>query len=211
MWASAPTKSPAAYAPYARADRVVRLYVHLPYLHLIPALSFRGAKRRGNPHPRARRRGTPSRRIVQKDIPRLRARGTFAHGGKSTQKRRSNLRFENPLRAFAQHLSRWCSPRERCAMQISPKCCIVSAPLSAAAFALKCKAAQFYVSTRKHFQKQRPKAATYLCRFVAKARFDNRHPQGGCFQRGRAAALPLWSLKDGGFSRGKEDRNFLPP
>ena len=34
---------------------------------------------------------------------------------------------------------------------------------------------------------------------------------GGCFQRGRAAALPLWSLKDGGFSRGKEDRNFLPP
>ena len=37
------------------------------------------------------------------------------------------------------------------------------------------------------------------------------HPPGGCFQRGRAAALPLWSLKDGGFSRGKEDRNFLPP
>ena len=29
------------------------------------------------------------------------------------------------------------------------------------------------------------------------------HPPGGCFQRGRAAALPLWSLKDGGFSRGK--------
>ena len=61
-------------------------------------------------------------------------------------------------------------------MQISPKCYIVSAPLSAAAFALKCKAAQFYVSTRKHLQKQRPKAATYLCRFAAKARFDNRHP-----------------------------------
>jgi len=46
--------------------------------------------------PRARRRGTPSRRNVQRDIPRLRARGAFAHGGKSTQKRRSNLRFENP-------------------------------------------------------------------------------------------------------------------
>ena len=37
------------------------------------------------------------------------------------------------------------------------------------------------------------------------------HTPGGCFQRGRAAALPLWSLQDGGFSRGKEDRNFLPP
>ena len=34
------------------------------------------------------------------------ARGTFAPGGKSTQKRRSNLRFENPLRAFARRLSR---------------------------------------------------------------------------------------------------------
>ena len=33
------------------------------------------------------------------------ARGTFALGGKSTQKRRSNLRFENPLRAFTRHLS----------------------------------------------------------------------------------------------------------
>ena len=64
---------------------------------------------------------------------------------------------------------------------------------------------------QKHFPNQRPKAATYLCRFAAKARFDNRPPPRGCFQRGRAAALPLWSLKDGGFSRGKEDRNFLPP
>ena len=64
---------------------------------------------------------------------------------------------------------------------------------------------------QKHFPNQRPKAATYLCRSAAKARFDNRPPPGGCFQRGRAAALPLWSFKDGGFSRGKEDRNFLPP
>ena len=73
-------------------------------------------------------------------------RGTFALGGKSTQKRRSNLRFENPLRAFTQHLSRWCSPRERCAVEISPKCCIVSASLSAAAFALKSRAVWFFVS-----------------------------------------------------------------
>ena len=73
------------------------------------------------------------------------ARGTFAPGGKSTQKRRSNLRFENPLRAFTQHLSRWCSPRERCAVEISPKCCIVSASLSAAAFAPKCRVVRFYI------------------------------------------------------------------
>ena len=49
---------------------------------------------------------------------------------------------------------------------------------------------------QKHFPNQRPKAATYLCRFAAKARFDNRPPPpGGCFQRGRAAALPLWSFQ----------------
>ena len=72
------------------------------------------------------------------------ARGTFAPGGKSTQKRRSNLRFENPLRAFACRLSCLSLPRERCAMQISPKCCIVSAPLSAAAFALKYRRTSFY-------------------------------------------------------------------
>ena len=33
------------------------------------------------------------------------ARGAFAPGGKSTQKRRSNLRFENPLRVFTRRLS----------------------------------------------------------------------------------------------------------
>ena len=48
---------------------------------------------------------------------------------------------------------------------------------------------------QKHFPKQRPKAATNLCRFAAKARFDKRPPPGGCFQRGRAAALPLWSFQ----------------
>ena len=72
------------------------------------------------------------------------ARGTFALGGKSTQKRRSNLRFENPSRAFTYRLSRLFSPRERHAAQISSKCCIVSASLFAAALALKCRAVQLW-------------------------------------------------------------------
>ena len=37
-------------------------------------------------------------------------------------------------------------PRERCAVEISPKYCIVSASLFAAAFALKCGAVWFFVS-----------------------------------------------------------------
>ena len=80
------------------------------------------------------------------------ARGTFDPGGKSTQKRRSNLRFENPLRAYTCRLSCSLLPREHCAMQISPKSCIVSASLFTAALALKCEAAQSYVSTRKYYQ-----------------------------------------------------------
>ena len=98
-------------------------------------------------------------------------------------------------------------------MQISPKCCIVSAPLSAAAFALKCKAAQFYVSTRKHLQKQRPLAATYLCRFAAKARFDNRPNPRVRFPKGRAAALPFGRFKGKRFLRKGGNRNppFLKP
>ena len=80
------------------------------------------------------------------------ARGTFAPGGKSTQKRRSNLRFENPLRAYTCRLSCSLLPREHCAMQISPKSCIVSASLFTAALALKCEAAQSYVSTQKYYQ-----------------------------------------------------------
>ena len=82
---------------------------------------------------------------LSKGIFRAPARGTFAPGGKSTKKRRSNLRFENPLRAFTCRLSCLLFPRERCAMQISPKYRIASASLFAAAFALKCKAVQFYI------------------------------------------------------------------
>ena len=85
-------------------------------------------------------------------------RGTFAPGGKSTKKRRSNLRFENPLRAFTCCLSCLLFPREHCAVQISPKCCIVSAPLSAAAFALKCRTVRFFDSRQELFSNggQRP-------------------------------------------------------
>ena len=98
-------------------------------------------------------------------------------------------------------------------MQISPKCCIVSAPLSAAAFALKCKAAQFYVSTRKHLQKQRPKAATYLCRFAAKARFDNRQPPEGVSKVGGPQPSLFGRFKGIGFLRKGGNRNppFLKP
>ena len=113
------------------------------------------------------------------------ARGTFAPAGKSTQTRRSNLRFENPLRGFTGCLSCLFSPRERRAVQISPKCCIVSASLFAVAFALKCRAVQPCYLWQDCFYKWRPKAATYLCREAAKARFDNRTNHRVGFPKGR--------------------------
>ena len=141
------------------------------------------------------------------------ARGTLALGGKSTQKRRSNLRFENPLRAFTRHLSCLSLPRERCAMQISPKYCIVYASLSAAAFALKCKAAHFSTVHGKDIIKWRPLAATYLCRFAAKARFDNRHPPEGVSKEGGPQPSLFGRFKGIGFLRKGGNRNppFLKP
>ncbi len=55
---------------------------------------------------------------------------------------------------------------------------------------------------------QRPKAAT--CRFAAKARFDNRPLQVWVFPKREGCGPPSLVAQDGGFSRGKEDRNFLP-
>ena len=139
------------------------------------------------------------------------ARGTFALGGKSIQKCRSNLRFENPLRAFTRHLSCLSLPRERCAMQISPKYCIVYASLSAAAFALKCKAAHFSRVHGKDIIKWRPLAATYLCRFAAKARFDNRLNPRGEVSKGGVATPPFWSFQGWGIFKGEGKSKSLPP
>ena len=56
---------------------------------------------------------------------------------------------------------------------------------------------------------RRPKAATYLCRSAAKARFDNRLPRVR-FPMGRAAALPFGRFKERGFLRGEGNRNPSP-
>ena len=80
------------------------------------------------------------------------------------------------------------------AVQISPKCCIVSAPLFAAAFALKCRAVHPRGLWQDCFFKWRPKAATYLCRFAAKARFDNRSPLGRV-SKGEGRSPPFWSFQ----------------
>ena len=76
----------------------------------------------------------------------------FASGGlfsfnserKEGKKRRQKLRFWISSRGFTWFLSCLLLPRERCAVETSPKCCIVSAPWSAAAFALKYRRTSFY-------------------------------------------------------------------
>ncbi len=122
--------------------------------------------------------------------------------GKETPPKTTFLDFLTRLRP---QLISLVLPRERCAVEISPKCCIVSASLFAAAFALKCRAVQAWQEhflnsglwpppapksarpyrRQKTFFKQRPLAATYLCRFAVKARFDNRLNYGRGFPKGR--------------------------
>ena len=63
------------------------------------------------------------------------------------------------------------------------------------------------------FPNQRPKAATYLCRFAAKARFDNRLPRRG-FPKGRGRSpSPFGRFKGKRFLRKGGNRNppFLKP
>ena len=57
---------------------------------------------------------------------------------------------------------------------------------------------------------QRPKAATYLCRSAAKARFDNRQPPKGVSKEGGPQPSLFGRFKEGGFSRGKGNRNPFP-
>ena len=65
--------------------------------------------------------------------------------GKETPPKTTFLDFLTRLRP---QLISLVLPRERCAVEISPKCCIVSASLFAAAFALKCRAVQAW---QEHF------------------------------------------------------------
>ena len=183
--------------------------------HRSPSLTSRRAHRRGpaslceggGAKRRRERYATAAPWHQAKGTFRAPARGTFALGGKSTQKRRSNLRFENPLRAFTRHLSCLSLPRERCAMQSSPKYCIVYASLSAAAFALKCKAIPLYASTQTI--NRRPLAATYLCRFAAKARFDNRPNPRRVFPKREGRSPPSLVAQGRGIFKG-EGRSKLP-
>ena len=77
---------------------------------------------------------------------------SFSSERKEEKKRRQKLRFWISLRGFTYSLSRWNKPREHCAAEISPKCCIVSASRSAAAFALKSRAVRFFGSWQEHFK-----------------------------------------------------------
>ena len=161
--------------------------------------------------PSSPRYATAAPRHQAKGTFRAPARGTFAPGGKSTQKRRSNLRFENPLRAFTCCLSCLLFPREHCAVQISPKCCIVSAPLSAAAFALKCRTVRFFDSRQELFSNggQRP-PLTFAAPRQRRDLIIAPSP-GGCFQRGRAAAPPHLAVQGGGIIKGEGSSKLPSP
>ena len=175
----------------------------LPRPFTFPVIPSQCSHWRGNPFPfaslceggvtaKGRDGGRDMPRHQPKGAFRAPARGTFAPGGKSTQKRRSNLRFENPLRAFTCCLSCLLFPREHCAVQISPKCCIVPAPLSAAAFALKCMAVQPW---QEHFLNSGPWPPPTFAASRQRRDLIIANSPGGRFQRGRAAALPLWSFQ----------------
>ena len=117
---------------------------------------------------------------------------SFSSERKEEKKRRQKLRFWISLRGFTRFLSCQNKPRERCAAQISPKCCIVSASWSAAAFTLKCRRNRF---CRGGGQRQRKE----------KQRCDFSAPSG----RGLAARSADWGRERKAYYLSL--RRFAPP
>ena len=116
---------------------------------------------------------------------------SFSSERKEEKKRRQKLRFWISLRGFTCCLSCLFFPRERCAVQISPKCCTASASLFAAATALKYRAVQPW---QELFLNGGPWPPPTFAAMRQRRDLIIATP-GGCFQRGRAVALPLWSFQ----------------
>ena len=133
--------------------------------------------------------------LAWESVPRAPARGTFALGGKSTQKRRSNLRFENPFARL--HL-----PRILTAFATRTLCRgNFTEMLHRHCFSFRCRFCsemQGFTAMSKTLSNQQPKAAPYLCRFAAKV---------GGFSRGKGNRNPFpleWRSLDTFFRQGKK-------
>ena len=204
-----PKGEPRVCAPlYRRIPRrreAVRPYNRLPYLRLILALSFRASDRRhwrGNPFPapagaeslRLPLRGGPV--LAAKQVPLGCTLGCAAKRSGGGAKRRRERRCTTAPSLLVR--------RGRC-------------PHRPAAFALcfgrtepSAPTPGFPAANALSKPNQRPKAATYLCRFAAKARFDNRPNPRVRFPKGRVAALPFGRFKERGFLRGEGNRKPSP-
>ena len=188
-------------------------------------------RRGGCPHPPAAPAGAEHPRGgSSKGIFRAPARGTFALGGKSTQKRRSNLRFENPfarlhppriLTAFATRtLCRGNFTEMLHCLCFSFRCRFCSEMQSCAVLYLVCRGGVLRCGAKrnecpwgappavspspspthiyqrqKHFPTSSPWPPPTFAASRQRRDLIIAQTPGGCFQRGRAAALPLWSFQ----------------
>ena len=96
-------------------------------------------------------------------------------------------------------------------MQISPKCCIVSASLPAAAFALKCRAVWFFVSWQDRLSTGGPWPPPTFAALRQRRDLIIAKPPGWGFPKGRGRnPSPFGRLKERGFLRGEGNRNPSP-
>ena len=79
-----------------------------------------------------------------------------------------------------------------------------SASLFAAAFALKCRAVHPCGLWQNRFSNSGHRPPPTFAASRQRCDLIIAHPRGGCFQRGRAAALPLWSFQGEPPRRGAE-------
>ena len=197
--------------------------------HTASAVSFRASDRchwRGNPPRRARRRGNPRRPCAKgggakrrreryaaaaprhqakRDIPRPGA-GYFCPRRQKYPKTPPKTTFLDFLTRLRPQLISLVFPRDRRAVEISPKCCIVSAPLFAAAFALKCRAVQAW---QEHFLNSGPWPPPTFAASRQRRDLIIAHPRGEVSKGEGSRPLPFGRFKGKGFLRKGGNRN--PP
>ena len=184
-----------------RGDVGIAPYARLPHLHLALALSFRASAHTGvgirTPRPQARNPPTSlceaaqcSHWVVRSEA-KLRCHGEAVTVGEICHG------------SSAAYGAMWASPptyRLPKAYAYPTRRTEPSAPTTG-----------FPAANALSKPNQRPKAATYLCHFAAKARFDNRpNPRVGVSKEGGPQPSLSGRFKVGGFSRGKGNRNPFP-
>ena len=196
-WASPPThRLPKSHASHS-GERPVRPYIRLPSVRPVFSLSFRAQSADWaweSVPPRPQARNLQSLPCVKGGVARRATEKLLSPGGAEARPyTRLPIAFAPSVRADV-----GIRPYE-----ITGGVCVIRTGGQSP------RAPTTAYRQQKHFPNQRPKAATYLCRFAAKARFDNRPHPRRVFPKREGRSPPSLVAQGWGIFKG-EGRSKLP-